>query len=391
MYSILGESTRGVRAVKAASREETRASRFARVNDQVVHTTVRIDRQYTAFSEGTTWVFSAAMAGVWFFASGRIARNTGLTLGDLMAYIGYIALFYGPLGWFSIIANWMNHAMASAERIFSVIDTPEELYEPQNAAEAPAFKGEVVFDHVRFSYDRGKEVIKDVSFTAKAGEMIGLVGKSGAGKSTMVNLLCRFYETDSGEVRVDGMPIKTFRLQSLRKQIGFVMQDPFLFKASILENIRYGSPEATFEEVVRAAKAAHAHEFIVDKEFGYDTIVGDGGTDLSGGEKQRLAIARALLHDPPILILDEATSSVDSETEKKIQDALARLVKDRTVIAIAHRLATLRNANRLVVMDEGKIAEIGTHAELIEKGGIYAGLVKTQTELNRLREETQAL
>ena len=180
-------------------------------------------------------------------------------------------------------------------------------------------------------------------------------------------------------------------LNGLRRQIGFVMQEPFLFKASLIENIRYGVPGAGFDDVVRAAKAAHAHEFIVDKEFGYDTVIGGGGTELSGGEKQRIAIARALLHDPPILILDEATSSVDSETEKRIQDALAALVKNRTVIAIAHRLATLRNARRLVVMDEGKIVEMGTHDELMDKDGVYAGLVRTQTELNKLRNEQSTL
>ena len=392
LYSILGESVRGVKAVKAASREDDRSGVFAAVNRDIVATVVRIDRQYAAFSEGSAWVFAVAGAGVYYFAARRIDPTpgaAGLTLGDLVAYVGYMGMFYGPLTWFSVIANWMNHALASAERIFAVLDTPEEIYDAPDAADPPRLAGCVEFDHVRFSYDRGKEVIKDVCLDVGAGEMVGLVGKSGAGKSTVVNLLCRFYEVDAGEIRIDGRPIRGFRLDGLRRQIGFVMQDPFLFRASLLENIRYGTPGASLADVVRAAKAAHAHDFIVDKEFGYDTIVGDGGVDLSGGEKQRIAIARALLHDPPILILDEATSSVDGETEKRIQDALARLVKGRTVIAIAHRLATLRNARRLVVMEEGRVAEIGTHDELTAAGGIYAGLVKTQTELNRLRDEQQ--
>ena len=244
---------------------------------------------------------------------------------------------------------------------------------------------------MRFSYERGKEVIKGISLEVEPGSMIGLVGKSGAGKSTIVNLLCRFFETDSGEILIDGLPIREFRLADLRRQIGFVMQDPFLFRDSLLENIRYGCPEASFEQVARAAKTAHAHDFIVAKEFGYDTLVGEGGVNLSGGERQRIAIARAILHDPPILVLDEATSSVDSETEKAIQEALAKLVRGRTVIAIAHRLATLRNAGRLVVVEEGKISEMGSHEELMARNGIYATLVRTQTDLNRLRAEADVV
>jgi len=207
----------------------------------------------------------------------------------------------------------------------------------------------------------------------------------GAGKSTIINLVCRFFDVDSGLVTIDGHPIKKAKLEQLRRQIGIVMQEPFLFNGTLLDNIRYGSPEATFEEVVRAAQAARAHEFIIEKEDGYDTYIGEGGAALSGGEKQRVAIAQAILHDPPILILDEATSSVDSETEKAIQEAIANLIRNRTTIAIAHRLGTLRNAHRLIVIEDGRIAEIGTHDELIAEGGMYAALVKTQTELSSLR------
>jgi ATP-binding cassette subfamily B protein len=226
-----------------------------------------------------------------------------------------------------------------------------------------------------------------VSFRVEAGTLVGLVGESGSGKSTLISLICRFYHPDSGRLLLDGVPMSQVSLGQIRKNIGVVMQDPWLFNGSLLENIRFGRPEASFEEVVRAARAARAHEFILDKEEGYDTLVGEGGAKLSGGERQRLSIARAILHDPPLLILDEATSAVDSETEKAIQEAIANLIHGRTTVAIAHRLATLRHAHRLVVVEDGRVAEEGTHEELLANSdGHFARLVKLQTENNRMRE-----
>ncbi|MBN8217376.1 MAG: ABC transporter ATP-binding protein [Spirochaetes bacterium] len=387
LHSTISESLAGLRVVKAFSQEKRRIDAFEKLNRRLFSTHIGIQRVFGSFNEVMFWVMSLGVALVWLFAVRKITgKPPTMTLGDLLAFVGYIWLFYGPLQWFSAILNWMSHAFTAAERIFEVIDSKPEAYHNPNAVPLPTIRGAIEFRDVRFSYERGKEVLKGMSFAIAPGEVIGLIGKSGSGKSTMIGLLNRFFEADSGEVRIDGVPLRDIPLEQLRRSMGVVMQDPFLFNATIAENIAFGMEHAAFDDIVAAAKAAHAHEFILRKDDGYDTLVGESGAKLSGGEKQRIAIARAILQNPPILILDEATSSVDVDTEKHIQEAIAKLIAGRTTIAIAHRLSTLRNAHRLIVVDNGQIAELGTHEELLAKKGVYAKLAETYTEMNTLRQ-----
>jgi ATP-binding cassette subfamily B protein len=286
----------------------------------------------------------------------------------------------------SRVADFLSRSLASAERVFEVLDTESEVQDSEHPVPMPRLDGRVEFRNVTFGYDQNKPVLKDVSFDVRPGEMIGLVGQSGAGKSTTINLICRFYEVQEGVIAIDGVDIKQIAQHDLRSQIGVVLQEPFLFAGSIYENIAFAKPDASREDVMAAAKAANAHDFIVGKPDGYDTQVGERGQTLSGGERQRISIARAILHDPRILILDEATASVDTDTEKQIQDAISRLIAGRTTFAIAHRLSTLRNATRLVVLKEGKVVEIGTHEELVEKKGEFHRLVQMQQDMNRIIE-----
>ncbi|MBU0648119.1 ABC transporter ATP-binding protein/permease, partial [Patescibacteria group bacterium] len=383
LLTTLNETLQGIKIVKAFTQQKRHITVFEKDNQKFFDTQFSIEKTFIGFRQVMFFIMQLGIVGVWFFAGQRIIEQNGLTLGDLLAFVGYIWLFYGPLQWFTQILNWMTHALASTERMFSILDmTSEPKLSPQTKP-GKITKGKIEFKNVRFSYEYGREAIKGISFEIQPGEMIGLVGKSGGGKSTIIHLINNFFDIDSGQILIDNQSIKDFSLTYLRSNIGMVMQEPFLFNTSILENIRYGRPDASFDKIVQAAKAAHAHEFIINKEKGYDTIIGEKGVRLSGGEKQRLSIARAILQNPPILILDEATSSVDVQTERMIQKALEKLIKNRTTIAIAHRLSTLRNANRLLYIENGKIVETGTHNELIRKKGKYNQLVKLQTQLSK--------
>jgi ATP-binding cassette subfamily B protein len=285
------------------------------------------------------------------------------------------------------VFDWSTRALTAAERVFEVMDTPIDIQDAADAVPMPSVRGEVKFVDVHFGYDPAREVLHGVDLDVKPGEMIGLVGHSGAGKSTLINLLMRFYDPTQGRIELDGVDLRKVSLDDFRRQVGVVLQESYLFPGSIRDNIAYGRPSASLEEVMEAAQASNAHGFIVNFPDGYDTYVGERGQRLSGGERQRIAIARAILHNPKVLVLDEATASVDTETERMIQEAIENLVEGRTVFAIAHRLSTLRNADRLVVISEGKIAEMGTHEELMAMDdGIFKKLVDMQTETNKLRE-----
>lgn len=379
----LNESLSGIRVVKAFAQEDHEHRRFQGRNNELSLAGYSADSRWMTIFGFITMLVGLGQLINWT-VGGAMVVHRELSLGQFVMINSYLMLLFGPLQWFAQVNDWFSRAMAGAERIFEVIDTEREKYaETDDKTKAP-IRGEVEFDNVRFGYDKSNPVLKELTFKAMPGEMIGFVGKSGAGKSTTINLISRFYEPDSGTVKVDGTDYRELGLQEMRRQIGVVLQEPFLFGGTIAENIAYGKPGASLDEIITAAKAANAHNFILGKPDGYDTMVGERGAKLSGGERQRISIARAILHDPRILILDEATSSVDVETEKQIQEALGRLTAGRTTFAIAHRLSTLRNADRLIVLDKGKIVEMGTHAELMEKKGEFFKLVETQSAVTQI-------
>ena len=374
--NVLADTIPGMRVVKAFAQEKREAARFRMTNQHNLEVNDRVNKIWSLFTPSVTLLTEIGLLIVWIFGIWQVSENE-ITVGVLTAFLAYISRFYLRLDSMSRIVSFTQKAAAGTKRIFDILDQTSSVPEPANPVHLPTVRGCIELRSVGFRYGT-RSVTRDISITIEPGEMVGLVGHSGSGKSTIVNLICRFYDVTEGAILIDGVDIRSLPVAEYRKHIGLVLQEPFLFFGTIAENIAYGKPEATHEEIVAAARAAHAHEFILRLPHGYDSLAGERGQALSGGERQRISIARALLIDPRILILDEATSSVDTTTEKEIQKALDNLVRGRTTIAIAHRLSTLRGANRLIVLDRGSIVEVGNHDALMAREGHYYRLYQAQ-------------
>ena len=389
LSAVLSDVIPGIRVVKAFAQEDHEVTRFKNSSLAVEQEAENLHREWTRFWPQVVMLMHACSLIVWIIGAPRVMQylvsggKEGMPLGVFLAFVGYMWMFWEPVQRLGMMSRVINRVTTSASRVFEVLDTVPGIDNKPNAKVAGSFDGRVTFKDVTFSYDGVRNVLTDVSFEVAPGEMIGLVGPSGGGKTTLVNLICRFYDVKDGSVRIDGDDVRDLDVASLRRQIGVVLQEPYLFHGTIAENIAYGSHGVSTKDVIEAARAANAHDFICGFGDGYETIVGERGQTLSGGERQRISIARAILHKPRILILDEATSSVDTETEKKIQEALKRLVSGRTTFAIAHRLSTLSAANRLFVLEDGRLVENGSHAELLKNpDGMYAKLHRTQMEMH---------
>ena len=380
---ILSDTIPGIRVVKAFNQETREIDRFVVRNDDVTDEINNIHALWTRFWPGLMLAVHTTTVLVWVLAVPRLlGSGHPLSAGVFVSFLLYTTMFVAPIEVIGQMVRTINRAVSSAHRVFEVLDSEPEVKDRPHPVRLSPVRGRVTFDNVTFAYDGVRQILRGVSFDVQPGELVGLVGPSGGGKSTIVSLVARFYDVSGGGIRIDGVNVRDLDTGHYREQLGMVLQDPYLFHGTVLDNIRYGLPTASLGAVVDAAKAANAHDFICKLGQGYDTVVGERGHTLSGGERQRISIARAILHDPRILILDEATSSVDTETEHQIQEALDRLIAGRTVFAIAHRLSTLRKASRLFVISEGRLAESGTHRELLGRpDGIYRRLYEMQLQL----------
>jgi ATP-binding cassette, subfamily B, multidrug efflux pump len=386
MTSALQENIAGSRVVRSFAQEERENDRFEEELQELFRRNLRATRLWAFFFPSILLLSGLSLGAVLWFGGYRVITGA-ITVGTLVAFYRYVIVMAEPLRWVGFIVNRIARAIASGALIFEILDTKVAIEDKPGAIDLRPMRGEVAFEQVTFAYAGAKRnALTDLSFTASPGQTIALLGPTGAGKSTIINLLPRFYDVNAGRITVDGHDIRDLTLQSLRSQIGTVLQETFLFSVSVRENISYGSRDASLDRVVAAAKAARAHDFIMRLPKGYDTALGERGVNLSGGQKQRLAIARALLLNPRILILDDATSSVDSETEHHIQEALQTLMAGRTSFVIAQRLTTLKDADQILVLRDGRIVERGTHIELLQQGGFYAEIYDLQ-----LRDQEEAM
>jgi len=377
MSAMIQETVSGFKALKTLGVEEEMFKRFEGKNRAIYNIGMR-----TVLLSSLTWpslglIIGIGSAAVYWYGGFQVIGGA-ISLGQLVTFTMYLGMLVWPIMSIGFVLSRYAEAMVSARRIFEVLDTEPEVKDKPGAIELKTVKGEVCFRNVVFGYDRDKPILKGMSFKVKPGEKVALVGATGSGKSTVIKLIPRFYDPQEGSILIDGVDIRDVKISSLRRHIGIVHQDVFIFPASIRENIAYGKPNASQEEIERAAKAARIHDFIMSLPNGYDTMVGERGVTLSGGQRQRLAIARALLVNPSILILDDSTSSVDAETEKEIYESLRELVKDKTVFIVTQRLSTLKLSGRILVIEDGKVVEDGKHEELMRKGGVYARLYMSQ-------------
>jgi ATP-binding cassette subfamily B protein len=379
LSSIVNDVISGIRVVRAFGREQTEINRFNTNSMEYRDAGIILIKKWSIYHPIIQFLIMCGGIIVWFVGGNYVFANK-MTVGSVVAYGGYLAMFYQPIFTLVRLFEMLTNSLAAADRIFEILDIKDDKKDISFML-MPTVKGEIQFKNVSFGYEKNKPVIRNLSFLVKPKEKIGLVGKSGAGKTTIINLLCRFYEDYEGEILIDGIEIRKIDKKDFNKHISIVLQENFLFNGTIYDNISYANPDASCEKIIECAIFANAHDFIITKPDGYDTLVGERGCMLSAGEKQRIAIARALLAEPAILILDEATSLVDSQTEIKIQEALQNLTKDRTTIAIAHRLSTLKNYDRLLIIDKGNIVEQGSWKELIEKKGYFYEFIKPQKDL----------
>ena len=380
LNSMVNDNLTGARVVKAFGQQEEENKRFAPVNERLKEAEIRIVKYNNRFTVLYNLVQEISNIWVWIMGVLLLLGTGDIKLGILITFVGYVGQLNGPMNFFSRVFHMWSDSINSAQRMFEIMDAIPDIQEADHPISLKEPRGEISLSHVTFGYETNKPVLKDITLQVAPGEMLGIVGRSGAGKTTLVNLISRLYDVDEGEIRIDGIPVKELSFHDLRRNVAMVSQDTYIFMGTVAENIAYANPEASREDIIMAAMLASAHQFISNMPDGYDTVIGAAGKELSGGEKQRISIARAILANPKILILDEATASVDTETEKAIQNSLNYLVKGRTTLSIAHRLSTLRDADRLVVIEQGKIQEEGTAAKLEEQQGIYYKLMKLQTE-----------